>query len=478
MAKHHSPGFLALVDDAKESLKEISAAVRSAHPLDTQRASAKVTSMKFHLAFVISLLWSLSPSLAAGQSQKAPARLPPPERGIAREAEELKPQLSAWRRDFHMHPELSNREKRTARVIAESLGAMGLDEIKTDVAHHGIVALLKGAKPGPVVAVRADMDALPIQETINVPYKSQNPGVKHACGHDVHMAVELGVAEILSKMRDRIPGTIKFIFQPAEEGPPEGEEGGAPLMVKEGALDNPRPQAIFGLHTNPALEVGQIGYASGPAMASGDRFRVVVHGKKAHGAMPHLGIDPVLVAAHCVLALQSIPSRRINALEPVVISVGSIHGGNRFNIIADEVEMQGTVRTLDEDVHRRVQELMRQTIEGVTSAYGATFELNFQESSAVTYNDPKLVEETLPTLRRVVGDANVVSLKPFMASEDFSYFQKVVPGFYYFLGVGNKAKGITAGWHTPEFDVDEDSLVVGVKVMSNVLLDYLEHHAQ
>ena len=478
MAKHHSPGFLALVDDAKESLKEISAAVRSAHPLDTQRASAKVTSMKFHLAFVISLLWSLSPSLAAGQSQKAPARLPPPERGIAREAEELKPQLSAWRRDFHMHPELSNREKRTARVIAERLGAMGLDEIKTDVAHHGIVALLKGAKPGPVVAVRADMDALPIQETINVPYKSQNPGVKHACGHDVHMAVELGVAEILSKMRDRIPGTIKFIFQPAEEGPPEGEEGGAPLMVKEGALDNPRPQAIFGLHTNPALEVGQIGYASGPAMASGDRFRVVVHGKKAHGAMPHLGIDPVLVAAHCVLALQSIPSRRINALEPVVISVGSIHGGNRFNIIADEVEMQGTVRTLDEDVHRRVQELMRQTIEGVTSAYGATFELNFQESSAVTYNDPKLVEETLPTLRRVVGDANVVSLKPFMASEDFSYFQKVVPGFYYFLGVGNKAKGITAGWHTPEFDVDEDSLVVGVKVMSNVLLDYLEHHAQ
>jgi amidohydrolase len=433
--------------------------------------------MKFCLAFAISLVWTLSPNLVLAQSPAAPTEPRPSERAIAREAEELKPQLIEWRRDFHMHPELSNREERTARVIAERLRAMGLDEVKTGVAHHGIVALLKGIKPGPVVAVRADMDALPIQETIDVPYKSQNPGVKHACGHDVHMTVELGVAEILSKMRDQIPGTIKFIFQPAEEGPPEGEEGGAALMVKEGALENPRPQAIFGLHTNPALEVGQIGYASGPAMASADRFSVVIHGKKTHGAMPHLGIDPVLVAAHCVLALQSIPSRRINAQEPVVISVGSIHGGNRFNIIADEVKMEGTLRTLNEDVHRRVQELMRQTIAGVTSAYGATFELDFQEGSAVTYNDPKLVEETLPTLRRVAGDANVVSLKPLMVSEDFSYFQKVIPGFYYFLGVGNKAKGITANWHTPEFDVDEDSLVVGVKVMSNVLLDYLNRHA-
>ena len=434
--------------------------------------------MKFYLGIAISLLWALSPSPAAGQSQTVPTGPPPSERAIAREAEELKPQLVEWRRDFHMHPELSNREERTARVIAERLRAMGLDEVKTAVAHHGIVALLKGGKPGAVVAVRADMDALPIQETIDVPYKSENPGVKHACGHDVHMTVALGVAKIFSKMRNQIPGTIKFIFQPAEEGPPEGEEGGAELMINEGALDNPRPQAIFGLHTNPALEVGQIGYASGPAMASADRFSVTIHSKKTHGAMPHLGVDPVLVAAHCVLALQSIPSRRVNALEPVVISVGSIHGGNRFNIIADEVEMEGTVRTLNEDVHRRVLELMRQTIAGVTSAYGATFELNFQEGSAVTYNDPKLVEETLPTLRRVASNANVVSLKPQMVSEDFSYFQKVIQGFYYSLGVGNKAKGITANWHTPEFDVDEDSLVVGVKVMSNVLLDYLNRHSQ
>jgi amidohydrolase len=434
--------------------------------------------MKFRLAFVISLLWSFFPSLAAGQSQKAPARLPPPERAIAREAEALKPQLIAWRRDFHMHPELSNREERTSRAIADRLRAMGLDEVRTGVAHYGIVALLKGTKPGPVVAVRADMDALPIQETIDVPYKSQNPGVKHACGHDVHMTVELGVAEILSKMRDRIPGTVKFIFQPAEEGPPAGEEGGAALMIKEGALENPKPQAIFGLHTMPNLEAGQIGYASGPALASADRFSVVIHGKKTHGAMPHLGIDPVLVAAHCVLALQSIPSRRIDAQEPVVISVGSIHGGNRFNIIADEVELEGTVRTLNEDVRRTVQDMMRQTLAGVTSAYGATFEMKYTEGSAAVHNPPELVEETLPSIQNAVGKANLIPVPPTMGGEDFSYYQRVVPGFFYFLGVGNRSKGITAGWHTPEFDVDEDSLVVGVKVMSNVLLDYLEHHAQ
>jgi amidohydrolase len=328
------------------------------------------------------------------------------------------------------------------------------------------------------VAVRADLDALPIQETLDVPYKSQNPGVKHACGHDVHIAVALGVAQVLSRMREQIPGTIKFIFQPAEEGPPEGEEGGAARMVKEGALENPKPQAIFGLHTNPALEVGEIGYVSGSAMASADRFTITLHGKKTHGAMPHMGIDTVLVAAHCVLALQSIPSRRVNAQEPVVISVGSVHGGNRYNILADEVKMEGTLRTLDEGVHRGVEDLMRQTLAGVTSAYGATFELNFLEGAAVTYNDPKLVEETLPTLRRVAGEAQVVNLRPLMVSEDFSYYQKVVPGFFYFLGVGNKAKGISANWHTPEFDVDEASLVVGVKVMANVLVDYLERHAQ
>ena len=392
---------------------------------------------------------------------------------IAKAAGTLRPQLIEWRRDFHMHPELSNREERTSRVIAERLKAIGLDEVKTGVGKYGIVALLKGSKPGPVVAVRADMDALPIQETLDVPYKSQNPGVKHACGHDAHMTVGLGVAHILSKMRDQIPGTIKFIFQPAEEGAPAGEEGGAKLMIKAGALENPKPQAIFGLHTIPALEVGEIGYMSGGAMASADRFLLTIHGKKTHGAMPHMGTDPVLVAAHCELALQSIPSRRINALDPVVISVGAVHGGNRYNIIADEVKMEGTLRALNEEVRGRVQQMMRETLAGITSAYGATFELSFDEGSAVTYNDPKLVEETLPAMRRVVGDNKLIALRPLMVSEDFSYYGKVIPAFFYFLAVGNKAKGIDANWHTPDFDIDEESLVVGVKVMANVLVDYL-----
>ena len=269
-------------------------------------------------------------------------------------------------------------------------------------------------------------------------------------------------------------GTVKFIFQPAEEGAPPGEEGGARLMIKEGALENPRPQAIFGLHTEPNVQAGQIGYHSGPAMASSDRFTITVRGKSSHGAQPHNGVDSIVVAAECVTAIQNIRSRRIDPLEPLVISVGQIHGGNRFNIIAPEVKMEGTMRTLSEEVRARAQQLMRETLQHVTAAYGATFELRFEENAAVTYNEPALVEQTLPTIRRVVGDKNALAIKPFMPAEDFAYYQKVVPGFYYFLGVGNRARGITAGWHTPEFDVDEESLVVGVKVMSNVLLDYLE----
>ena len=393
-------------------------------------------------------------------------------------AEALRPQLVEWRRDFHMHPELSNREERTARVIAERLRGMGFDEVRTGIARHGIVALLKGAKPGPVVAMRADLDALPVAETLDVPYRSQNPGVKHACGHDVHMAVALGVAQILSSRRDLIHGTVKFIFQPAEEGAPEGEEGGADVMVREGALENPRPLAIFGLHTNPKLETGQIGYHTGPAMASSDRFNITIRGKRAHGAQPHLGVDPVVVAAEAVTALQTIRSRRIDPIEPLVISVGIIQGGNRFNIIADEVKLSGTVRTHSPEVRRRVPELMREILAGVTAAHGATFSFDWDGRAAVVYNDPALVNETLPTMKQILGETNVNPLPPFMVSEDFSAYQQVVPGFFYFLGVGNKSKGITAGWHTPEFDVDEESLVVGTKVMTNVLVDYLERHAK
>ena len=421
----------------------------------------------------IVLALSLGLTTQSGQSLAGAASR---EQQIAQAAEALRAKLVEQRRDFHMHPELSNREERTSRIVAERLRTLGLDEVKTGVGKYGVVALLKGSKPGPVVAVRADMDALPIQETIDVPYKSLIPGVKHACGHDVHTTVELGVAEVLSKMRDQIAGSIKFIFQPAEEGAPQGEEGGASLMIKEGALENPRPQAIFGLHT-AGFEVGQIGYQSGPAMASSDRFTITIHGKKSHGAVPQGGIDAVVVAAECVTALQTIRSRRIDPLEPLVITIGTINGGVRNNIIADEVKMEGTMRTLSENVRSRAKDLMRQTLGAVTSAYDAKFDLSFDDSNPVTYNEPRLVDETLPTIRRLVGDTNVLSLKPFMPAEDFSYYQKVIPGFFYFLGVGNKAKGLMPAWHTAEFDVDEESLVVGVKVMTNVLLDYLDHHA-
>ncbi|HLF84223.1 MAG TPA: amidohydrolase [Blastocatellia bacterium] len=423
---------------------------------------------------VVGIVLALSLGLSAQLAQSATGAASR-EQQIAQAAEALRAKLVEQRRDFHMHPELSNREERTSRIVAEKLRALGLDEVKTGVGKYGVVALLKGSKPGPVVAVRADMDALPIQETNDVPYKSQNPGVKHACGHDVHTTVQLGVAEVLSKMRDQIAGTIKFIFQPAEEGAPVGEEGGAELMIKEGALENPRPSAIFGLHT-AGSDVGRIEYHSGPAMASADRFAITIRGKKSHGAQPQGGIDAVVVAAECVTALQTIHSRRINPLEPLVITIGTIKGGDRSNIIADEVKMEGTMRTMNEQVRSLAQKLMRETLAGVTSAYGATFDLQFDSPNPVTYNDPRLVEETLPTIRRIVGDANVLSPKPFMPAEDFSYYQKVIPGFFYFLGVGNKAKGLMPAWHTADFDVDEESLVVGVKVMTNVLLDYLDHH--
>lgn len=436
--------------------------------------------MKFRtaLALFVSLLTVL---LALALTLNKPASVAAAddarEREIARAAESLRQKLIEQRRDFHMHPELSNREERTAKVVAERLRALGLDEVKTGVGRHGVVALLKGKLPGDVVAVRADMDALPIQETIDVPYKSKNAGVKHACGHDVHTTVELGVAEVLSKMRDQIRGTIKFIFQPAEEGPPAGERGGAPLMIEEGCLENPRPSAIFGLHVLPNIEVGQIAYNSGPAMASSDRFTITVRGKKVHGAYPHDGIDTVVVTAECITALQTIRSRRINTQEPLVITLGSIHGGNRYNIIADEVKLEGTMRTLNEDVRTKAIEMMKQTLAGITSAYGASYEIEFGANNPVTYNDPALVEASLPALKRIVGEKNLVIPRPQMGAEDFSAYQKVIPGFFYFLGVGNKAKGITAMYHTPEFDVDEESLVIGVKVMSNLLLDYLDGKA-
>jgi amidohydrolase len=396
---------------------------------------------------------------------------------ISRAARALRAKLVELRRDFHMHPELSNREVRTARVVAERLRALGFDEVKTGVAKHGVVALLKGGKPGPAVAWRADMDALPIDETLDVPYKSRTPGVKHACGHDVHMTVALGAAEVLAGMRAEIPGTVKMLFQPAEEGPPEGEEGGAPRMIREGALENPRPLAIFGLHVNPSIAAGRVGWAAGPFLASADHLFVTIRGKKAHGAYPHQGVDTVLVAAEAVVALQSIRSRRIDPTVPFVLTIGSVQGGNRFNILAEEVKMEGTVRTLDEKVRERAHALIREILAGVTAAHGASFEMRWGHSNPVTFNDPALTERMVPTMKAVLGEANVLAWQPRMGGEDFSYYQKVLPGMYFWLGVGNEARGIRAKLHTPDFDADEESLVVGAGLAANLLLDFLEQQA-
>jgi amidohydrolase len=388
----------------------------------------------------------------------------------------MQPRLSEQRRDIHMHPELGNREVRTSQIAAERLRALGFDEVRTNVAGHGVVGLLKGGKPGPVVAVRADMDALPITETNAVPYKSLVPGVKHACGHDAHTTIELGVAEVLSQMRAELPGTVKFIFQPAEEATPPGEEGGAALMVKQGALENPKPLAIFGLHVTPELEAGQIGFCSGAAQASADSVDIVLHGKMGHAAHPERGIDTIVVAAQCVTALQSIKSRRIDSFDPMILTIGTIHGGTRRNIMTDEVKMEGTLRTFSPEVRKKVEALVRETLDGITKAYGATYEVKFEPITSVVYNDPSLVRQSLPTIRRVVGTTNVVEVPPRLGAEDFSCYQEVVPGFLYRLGSGNKAKGITADIHTPGFDIDEECLSVGVKVMSNLVIDFLNEN--
>jgi len=394
---------------------------------------------------------------------------------VAQAVEAMRDALIAQRRDFHMHPELSNREERTSRVIAEKLRNLGLDEVRTGVSRYGVVALLKGARPGPVVALRADMDALPIQDALATPYRSRHDGVKHACGHDVHMTVALGVAEVLSRMRAEFPGAVKFIFQPAEEGAPEGEESGAAQMIREGALENPRPSAIFAFHADPMLEAGKVGYVAGPALASSDTFRIRIAGRRAHAALPHQGIDPIVVAAECILALQTVRSRRLDPVEPMVLSVGSVQGGNRSNILADEVRLEGTLRTHNEAVREQAMALVREIVSGVAAAHGARAELSWSPRSVpVTANDRELTLAAVPSLRRTLGERNVVEARPVMAAEDFSFYQKQIPGVMFWLGVGNPARGIRAALHTPEFDVDEESIPAGVKAMANLLLDYLE----
>jgi len=397
---------------------------------------------------------------------------------VQRLAKDVTPAVVAWRRDIHAHPELSNREKRTAALVAEQLEAMGVDEIKTGVAHHGVVGLIRGKRPGPTVALRADMDALPIREDTGLPYASQNPGVMHACGHDAHTAILLGAAKVLTQMRDHLPGNVKLVFQPAEEGAPEGEEGGAPLMIQEGVLRDPDVAAIFGLHIAPGLEVGKVAYRYGGLLASVDRFRLTITGKQSHAAMPWQGTDPIVAASHVVTAIQTIASRKIDARQPVVVSVGIFRGGEAWNIIPEKVLLEGTIRTHDEQVRRRAGEEFVRLVKLTAAAHGAKAEIDYQGYGPVTWNDPALGKRMKPTLVRAAGAAGVVESEPIMAGEDFAHYAQKVPGCFVFLGVRNEAIGAVHALHTPKLLIDEDALPLGVRTMALFALDFLRTETQ
>jgi len=403
---------------------------------------------------------------------------------IDRLTAEIEGKIIAWRRDVHEHPELSNRETRTAQLVAEHLKSLGL-EVQTGIAHTGVVGLLKGGKPGRVVALRADMDALPVTERTDVPfaskvrstYNGRDVGVMHACGHDAHVAILMGVAEVLASVKDDIPGTVKFIFQPAEEGAPRGEEGGASLMVAQGVLVDPRPEAIFGLHVTSRFHTGQIGYRAKGSMASSDSFSIVVEGTQTHGAVPWRGVDPITTAAQIVLGLQTITSRQLDlTASPAVISVGMIEGGVRSNIIPDDVRMLGTIRTLDPEMRPKMHERIRHTAETIASAAGAKAKVEIRLGAPVTYNDPDLVEATVPSLQRVAGGKQYVVRAPqATGAEDFAFYQEVLPGMFYYIGVTPPEVSLdeAAPNHSPLFYIDEAALQVGARSLANVAVDFL-----
>ena len=401
---------------------------------------------------------------------------------VDRRAAQVQGKVLAWRRDIHEHPELSNRETRTADLVAQHLRSLGI-EVRTGVAHTGVVGVLRGGKPGPVVALRADMDALPVTEEVVLPfaskvrstYNGQDVGVMHACGHDAHTAILMGVAEVLAGMRNDLPGTVKFIFQPAEEGAPMGERGGAGLMIEEGALENPKPAAIFGLHVFP-FPAGEVRYRPEGTLASADRLTIIVHGRQTHGAQPWRGIDPVVVASQIVLGLQTIASRQIDVTAaPAIVTVAAINGGLRYNIIPDSVVMIGTIRTFDTAMRTDIHARVRRTAESIAESAGATADVAIDTNSAVTYNDPALTEKILPTLRAVAGANHVALTAPITASEDFSLYQQRIPGVFFFLGIvppgTDPAKA--APNHSPKFFVDEAALPVGVRAMAHLAVDYL-----
>ena len=434
-------------------------------------------SMKRVLLIILTLFIAISTSLIGQKSTELRAK-------VDKLAAHKKEKVVEWRRHFHQYPELSNREFKTAEKVAAHLKALGGMEVRTGIAHTGVIGVLKGGKPGKVVALRADMDALPVVERNDLSFKSevkstyngQDVGVMHACGHDTHIAILMGVAEVLSELRKELPGTVVFIFQPAEEGAPRGEEGGAKLMLEEGAFDNPKPDVVFGLHINSLTEVGKIKYVPRGTMAAADFLRIKVKGTQTHGGYPWNGNDPVVLSAQIINGLQTIVSRHTTLLKaPAVVTVATIHGGVRNNIIPEVVEMTGTIRTLDTQMQETIHKRIKMTAEKIAESAGARAEVEIIKGYPVTYNDPDLVDKMLPSIQRAAGADNVMLGLPVTGAEDFSYFSKEVPGFYFFLGGRPKNTPLAAAapHHTPEFIIDDSKLDVGVRALAYMSIDYM-----
>lgn len=433
--------------------------------------------MKRPLSVALSCALLALPLAAAAQTAQRPE--------VEAAAAKVKDQVVAWRRDFHQHPELSNREERTAAKVAEHLRALGLKP-RVGIAHHGVVAIIQGGKPGPKIALRADMDALPVTEQVDLPFASkvttqfngQTTGVMHACGHDAHTGILLGIADALVAMKDELPGQVMLVFQPSEEGAPGNEEGGASLMLKDGLFKDFKPEAMFGLHVFSTLQAGQIGVRQGPLMAASDRFSIKIKGRQTHGSRPWGGIDPIVAAADVIGTSQTIVSRRTDIAKlPAVVTFGAIKGGIRYNIIPDEVEMVGTIRTFDEGMRAKIFADLKNVAEHVSAAHGATAvsAVPDSEGNPVTYNDPALTARMLPSLKAVAGDANVVEPSLQMGAEDFSYYAKEVPAMFFFVGATEKGVDpVTApSNHSPQFKLDESSLDLGLRALLQVTLDYL-----
>jgi amidohydrolase len=402
---------------------------------------------------------------------------------IDQQAREMESKIIEWRRHFHQYPELSNREVKTAALVAEHLKKLGI-EVQTGIAKTGVIGLLKSGKPGPVIALRADMDALPVTERNSLPFASkekavfndQETGVMHACGHDSHVAILMGVAEILAKNKESLKGTVKFIFQPAEEGPPAGEEGGAGLMVREGALENPKVDVIFGMHIQSISPLGRITYRPAGMMAASDWFTIKVKGKQSHGAAPWMGVDPIAISAQIINGLQTIVSRQTELTkEAAVISVGRINAGIRENIIPEEAVMAGTIRTLDEEMQKKIHEKIKLTATKIAESGGATAEVVIDNKTPVTYNDPALTEKMVASLEKAAGKENVMRINAVTGAEDFAFFQQKVPGLFFFVGamMPDQDPNTVPAHHTPDFMIDERGMIVGLKAMLNVTLDYM-----